>query len=73
MIGSVTRPGHSGDGDGCVQEPVFAPRLDLSAARGLLDHNRSSALRRVQSMPVGAPLRRLMRIVWVGVAITLSG
>ena len=30
-------------------------------------------LRRVQSMPVGAAAGRLMRIAWIGVAITLSG
>jgi hypothetical protein len=35
--------------------------------------SRSSALRRVQSMPTGAAPGRLMRIVRVGVAITLSG
>jgi hypothetical protein len=44
----------------------------LSSARTGIS-SKSSALRRVQSMPVGAALGRLMRIAWVGVAITLSG
>ena len=44
----------------------------LSSARIGIS-SRSSALRRVQSIPVGAALGRLMRIAWVGVAITLSG
>ena len=44
----------------------------LSSARiGIF--SRSSALRRVQSIPVGVAPGRLMRIAWVGVAITLSG
>jgi hypothetical protein len=34
---------------------------------------RSSALRRVQSMPIGAALGRLMRIAWVGVALETDG
>jgi hypothetical protein len=44
----------------------------LSSARMGISFKFSS-LTRVQSMPVGAALGRLMRIAWVGVAITLSG
>ena len=44
----------------------------LSSARIGIS-SRSSALRRVHSMPLGAALGRLMRIAWVGVATTLSG
>ena len=44
----------------------------LSSARIGIS-SKSSALRRVQSTPVGAAPGRLTRMVWVGVAITLSG
>jgi hypothetical protein len=54
--------------------------LDLTAVRTgritleeALQRYQLTELRRVQSMPVGAALGRLMRIARVGVAITLSG
>ena len=51
---------------------AFDAVILLSSARTGIS-SKSSSLRRVQSMPVGAALGRLMRMVWVGVAITLSG
>jgi hypothetical protein len=45
----------------------------LLSSAGIGISSRSLALRRVQSMSIGAALVRLMRIAWVGVAITLSG